>query len=435
MAAATKTNAAPDANAPDANAPDANALQSPAPRPRARGFRPRFVPIADGYIVGGIALATLRSIGWFAGLFLAFALVQAAKNVAMAEVPLSVAAQSLALQLPRIVLFTIPASLLYGTVATFSEMSARGEVTALSCGGMSLWRMLRWPLAFSVALTITAFWLQEVVVPDFELRKSNLTARAAELILETQKFKPIFTYNDNGTLARIVQAEKFDIRSKTIIKPVIQTFRPDGILKSEVRAQSAAWDGAQKVWIFREVSTRSLKAPGAKDDLTTVTSGAPIPQTTISTDQMPDPDKFDAGEKSARDQIENKNYEMVSWRQLNAYRAEQIAALPTLRSAQQNALRKEIRRETYGIHDKFATPLVAIAMLLIGAPLGVRPQRTASAGLAMGISLMVILGYYLFWTFCTQWGKGGGDAPVLAAYLPVIALSVIGLGLLIRKRR
>ena len=99
------------------------------------------------------------------------------------------------------------------------------------------------------------------------------------------------------------------------------------------------------------------------------------------------------------------------------------------------AIEREIRRETYGIHDKFATPLVVLAMLLIGAPLGVRPQRTASAGLAMGISLMVILGYYLTWTFCTQWGKGGGNAPVLAAYLPVAALSVIGIVLLIRKGR
>ena len=112
------------------------------------------MPLADGYVVGQIASATLRSIGWFAGLFLAFAMIQAAKNVATADLPVAIAVQSLLLQLPRIVLFTIPASLLYGTVATFSEMSSRGEVTALMCGGMSLPRMLRWPVIFAVALTI-----------------------------------------------------------------------------------------------------------------------------------------------------------------------------------------------------------------------------------------------------------------------------------------
>ena len=415
MAAATKT---------DAATPESSAAP-------ARRSRPKLLPLADGYVVGAIALATLRSLGWFAGLFLAFALVQAAKNVATADVPLAVAAQSLALQLPRIVLFTIPASLLYGTVATFSEMSSRGEVTALMCGGLSLPRMLRWPLVFSVLLALAAFWLQEVVVPNFELRKSNLTARVAETILETQKFKPLITYSDNGTPARIVQAEKFDIKSKTIIKPVIQIFRADGIVEFEIKAQSANWDSARQAWIFRNGSTRSPKDPTNKSDLNSVLSK--FPATVVTTDKMPNPDTFDEGEKSARDQIERKNYEMVSWRQLDAFRAEQIAQLPSLSSAGQSAMNKEIRRETYGIHDKFATPLVAIAMLLIGAPLGVRPQRTASAGLAMGISLMVILGYYLLWTLCTQWGKGGGNAPILAAYLPVAALSAIGVALLIRK--
>ena len=433
MAAATKTNAAatPDAATPDAS--DVAAFKAPTPHESARRSRPKLLPLADGYVVGGIALATLRSIGWFAGLFLAFALVQAARNISASELTFAIAAESLALQLPRIVLFTIPASLLYGTVATFSEMSARGEVAALMCGGMSLWRMLRWPLVFSLALTLFAFWLQEVVVPDFELRKSNLTARVAASILDNQKFKPLITYGDDGTPERIVQAEKFDVHTKTIIKPVIQIFRADGLVSSEIRARSASWDSAQQAWIFREGSTRSFKNPNDKDNLTTTLSD--FPTTVITTDQMPNPDSFDAGEKSARDQIERKNYEMVSWRQLDAYRAEQIAQLPTLSGKPQKAMRKEIRRETYGIHDKFATPLVAIAMLLIGAPLGVRPQRTASAGLAMGISLMVILGYYLFWTLCTQWGKGGGQMPVVAAYLPVAVLSAIGVVLLIRKGR
>ncbi len=414
MAVATKTNAATEAPV------------------SARGLRPRPLPIADGFLVGGIAGATLRSIGWFAGLFLAFALIQAAKNVTTADLPIAIAAESLALQLPRIVLFTIPASLLYGTVATFSEMSSRGEVTALMCGGMSLPRMLRWPLLFSVALSLMAFWLQEVVVPDFELRKSNLTARAAVAILDNQKFKPLVSYRDDGTVERIVQAEKFDIKNKRIVAPVIQIFRPNGTIETEIKARSAAWNPAEKAWVFYEGSTRSPREKADSEFDSTLSQSAEF---IVPTSQMPAPDSFDKGEKSARDQLAKQNYEMVSWRQLAAHRAEELVRVQTLNGEARSEVAKEIRRETYGIHDKFATPLVAIAMLLIGAPLGVRPQRTASAGLAMGISLMVILGYYLGWTFCTQWGKGGGQAPVIAAYLPVVALSVIGVVLLIRKGR
>lgn len=414
MAAATKIKRAPTA----ATAPGRS--------------RPKLLPLADGFIVGGIAAATLRSIGWFAGLFLAFAMIQAAKNVATADLPAAVAIQGLLLQLPRIVLFTIPASLLYGTVATFSEMSARGEVTALMCGGMSLPRMLRFPIVFAVLLTVFAFWLQEVVVPDFELRKSNLTLTVATAILENQKFKPLVSYHDDGTLERVVQAEKFDLKSKAILKPVIQIYGLNNTVETEIKAQSASWDSKRNAWVFTQGSTRTPREKGA-DNLESVLSE--WPQTVITTEQMPNPDAFEQTEKSARDQIERKNYEMVSWQQLNAFRAEQIENAKSLNGDSRRKVEKEIRRETYGIHDKFATPLVALAMLLIGAPLGVRPQRTASAGLAMGISLIVILGYYLLWTLCTQWGKGGGNAPVLAAYLPVAALSIVGFVLLIRKGR
>ena len=397
--------------------------------PSPKRSRAKLLPLADGFVVGSIAGATLRSISWFAGLFLAFAFVQAARTVAVSDVPIAIALQSLALQLPRIVLFTIPASLLYGTVATFSEMSSRGEVTALMCGGMSLRRMLRWPLVFAVLLTLLAFWLQEVIVPSFELRKSNLATSAAIAILQNQKFKPIVDYRDDGSLQRIVQAEKFDVKNKTVIAPVIQLFRFDGTIETENKAQSAAWDAEENAWIFRQ---GTLRAP--RDKGSTVTTLNQYDKLTVATDQMPAPDKLDGGEKSARDQIAKQNFEMVSWRQLAAFRAEEIARLPAVAGGEQKQLKKEIRRETYGIHDKFATPLVAIAMLIIGAPLGVRPQRTASAGLAMGISLIVILGYYLLWTFCTQWGKGGGKWPIFAAYLPVGVLTVIGVALLARKR-
>ena len=431
MAVATETQTAPAQSAP---------------------ARFKLWPLADGFLVGGVAGATFRSIGWFAGLFLAFAFVQAARTVAVSNVPINLALQSLALQLPRIILFTIPASLLYGTVSTFTEMSSRGEVTALMCGGMSLRRMLRAPLIFAAILTLVAFWLQEVVVPDFELRKSNLTVTAALAILKTQQFEPLVDKRDDGTLERVVQARHFDPFAKVLEAPTIQLFRPDGTLKIEIRARRAAWDARARQWVFQDGVTRPVPDNPAEPMVTN-----PFRQYALKTDQMPAPDKWAEGEKSARDQIDKQNFEMVSWRQLAAHRAELIAQLPAsngeanganANSANANGanandadanganarkLRKEIRRETYGIHDKFATPLVVMAMLLVGAPLGVRPQRTASAGLAMGISLMVILGYYLLWTFCTQWGKGGGQAPVFAAYLPVAIIALTGTISLLRK--
>lgn len=389
--------------------------------------RPKLWPLADGYIVGSVAGATFRSMGWFAGLFLAFALVQAARSVAVADTPWAIALQILALQLPRIVLFTIPASLLFGAVSTFTEMSARGEVTALMCGGMSLSRMLRAPLLLGLVLAGAAFWLQEVVVPDVELRRSDLTQRAAIAILKAQKFRPIVSYNKGGTVESILQATAFDPDKKTITDPSLQLFRDDGTVAVEIKARLAQWDGAERAWVFAQGVTR--KTSQAQDE-PTITD--PFVRLVLQA-TLPSPDKLGADSKGAREQLERKNYEMISWRQLWAYRAEQLAERPPLSGRERANAQKVIRAATYGLHDKFALPLVVVAMVLVGAPLGVRPQRTASAGLAMGLSLIVILSYYLLWTFCTQWGKAGGAGPMVAAYLPALALALTGLFLLWRK--
>jgi lipopolysaccharide export system permease protein len=58
--------------------------------------------------------------------------------------------------------------------------------------------------------------------------------------------------------------------------------------------------------------------------------------------------------------------------------------------------RRLISGATFGIHDKIATPLLCLALILVGAPLGLRPQR-ASAGFAPGMSLLIIMMYYFVW--------------------------------------
>jgi lipopolysaccharide export system permease protein len=89
---------------------------------------------------------------------------------------------------------------------------------------------------------------------------------------------------------------------------------------------------------------------------------------------------------------------------------------------------------TYGIHDKIATPLVCLAVVLIGAPLGVRRQRTAG-GFAMGLSLAALLCYYVVWTWAAQLGKGGYGSPYLLAYLPLVLTLSIGVVLMKLKSR
>jgi len=89
---------------------------------------------------------------------------------------------------------------------------------------------------------------------------------------------------------------------------------------------------------------------------------------------------------------------------------------------------------TYGIHDKAATSFVCLFLVLVGAPLALRQQR-AGGGYSMGISLVVLLIYYVLWTWAQALGRTGEVNPILFGYAPVLLTAAVGLVLFWKKNR
>ena len=434
-----------------------NSAPSPAPASpaggRARSFkespvrtRRGFWPLADGYLEANVLGWFLRGIMWFVGLFMAFVLVSGAQKVAQHKMDVALLAQFIALQIPRIVVFTLPAALLFGTVSTFNEMSGNGEVTALMAGGMSLKRMLRAPLALALVLAVVAFWLQESIVLQCELRRGALAASALQNTAASQIFPFIVKDKQTGHVQRIIQADDFDAKKLILTKPDIRINQENGS-SLHITAQSASWDKARGEWLLID-AYNALEPPPAKikqpDNANFTRSHFDVQR--LKTEMSLGPDDLSVSTRDLPGQLAAHNFEMVSLVELRAYRAQLIASAhkarqdyadmertgrvdAQLKSAfdvKARGYKAEEHAATFGIHDKLATPLIVFAMVLIGAPLGVRPQRTASAGLALGLSLMVLLSYYIVWTLTSQWGKAGGAQPLLPAYLPFVILAGVG---------
>jgi lipopolysaccharide export system permease protein len=103
-------------------------------------------------------------------------------------------------------------------------------------------------------------------------------------------------------------------------------------------------------------------------------------------------------------------------------------------AAERKKTLKTINSVTYGIHDKIAMPFVCIFLVLIGAPLAMRPQRS-SGGFSMGLSLVVLLVFYVLWTWALAIGRDGRINPVLIGYMPVGITAIVGLVLFWKKNR
>jgi lipopolysaccharide export system permease protein len=386
------------------------------------------IKVVDAYLLGEAVGNTLRGLTWFGGLLFAFAAITAVRSIVRDNLPLLGAVEFLGYSLPRIFLFTVPMSMLYGIVQTFSELSSRGELTALSAGGMSFDRMLRAPLAWALALAIFSFAVQESIVPWAEQGKTAVLQSQIVKSLKRQEGLTWIDQRPDNSMQRVIQADSFDPKTNTLWRPSIQIWNDQRQVSFQIQADLARWDNNKRMWLFVNPKTGSGYLANAQTGTESFTSESS--ETWIATDKVPEPLTFQSAGSSRAKILEKQDYEMVSLGDLLQYREQRQAALSQIRNKALRAdLEKRVRSATFGIHDKIATPLVCLALVLVGAPLGVRPQRS-SGGFAMGLSLAVLLVYYVVWTGATQLGKSGVAPPVFTAYVPLLVTTCIG-GLLV----
>jgi len=411
-----------------------------APHAVPRPWRKRFrlpMKIADGYLLVSVFDATLRGLIWFAGLLASFAVITAVRKVVADQLPVSVVFKLVAYQMPRVFLFTLPISVLYGTVQTFTDFSSRGELTALGVGGMSLPRMVRAPLVLGALVAILAFWLQEAVVPKAERQNRDVIMTNALNSQTPQQNFQMTDIGNNSRGGRIVMADVFIPKTRKLINPRIVLFNEDQQVGLEIIADEAKWDIAKGKWVFYQ--GRSRFTPRIKSTQTDISELPPatwMKFNQLDVDVLPDPKFMGDRVRSIQSHLEKKNYEMLSINDLKTYLDKQPKWLAEVSSPQiKSLIELRIKSLIFGIHDKIATPLVCIAVILIGAPLGVRPQRSASAGIAMGLSLATLLIYYIVWSWISQIGKGGLGNPYVLAYMPLTIILVISAILMKVKSR
>ena len=92
------------------------------------------------------------------------------------------------------------------------------------------------------------------------------------------------------------------------------------------------------------------------------------------------------------------------------------------------------RRQTRVLfHRKLAEPFTNLALLLVAIPLSLKYARTR--GVAFGMSLIVTLAWYLFYTFGQMFAQSGQLPVWLGAWLGNIVFAAVGAGLMLRRAR
>ncbi len=319
------------------------------------------------------------------------------KQISMYGIPFKIAFLIIILHLPSVFVMTIPMGVLLATVMTLNGLSLSSEITVMRACGIGINRIARPIFIFAIVMAFISFLTNETVVPVMTKQSTDLALYAFSK-KNIPEGKENFTFKevkDNGMLKRL-----FYVGECT-----------DGILHN-ITVLDASKDGTIQILQAREGNTKEEGWQFKKGAIYTVTNRGKALDTTLFDDTVI---KFgmDLSDEINRNLASEHNFIQL------------CSIIPKANEEDRAWL-------TISLFDKIALPVTTVVFVLIGVPLAITPPRVRyNRGFLF--SIFIIFAYYLVRALSISFGEAGSLTPALAAFMPDIVLTIIGVGLYYRK--
>ncbi len=372
----------------------------------------RHIPLLDRWLIAELISPLLFAVAAFTVVSLSVGVMfELVRKIVESGLPVLIAVQVLLQRLPSFLVISFPMATLMATLLAYSRLSANSELTALRSVGVTATRMIIPALALALVMSSLTFVFNDVVVP-----RSN---RSAEITLRRALGKSIATEKgDNIVYSRFGSVERPDGSSS---KGLLQLFYANRFLDGTMTgvtvldfsrvgftqmlvAKSANWNEQEAKWEFLNGQILTLTPSGSTTSADFDRYLYPLSAAPIRIAKLP---------KDAN----------------NMTVAEALQAEQLLQNAGDV---KEARRLQVRIQEKFTLPMACLVFGLIGASLGAKPNSRTSRSQGFGISVVLILVYYVLSFSFSSLGVKGTLSPLLAAWSPVL-ISLAGGGFLLRQ--
>jgi lipopolysaccharide export system permease protein len=370
------------------------------------------ISVMDRYIASELTQPFLFGVGAFTSVSLAIGtLFDLVRKVTDAGLPLGIAVQVLLLKMPEFISYAFPMSVLLAAMMTYSRFSSDSELIAMRSVGISVYRLVMPAVILSLLVTAMTFLFNEMVVPAANYQASATLNKALNAEKPTFQESNIF-YPEYGevtqpdgekirSLKRLFYANQFDgerMKGLTILDWSQQT------LNQIVTAESAVWNPAQNTWDFFN-GTIYIISPDAsyRNIVRFENQQLKIPRTPLDL----------AGK--------DRDTTQMNITQLRDY----------MEIIRIGGDAKKLRKLKVTLEQKISFPFICLVFGIVGAALGIRPQRTGKAT-SFGISVVIIFSYYLLGFITGAFGQLSILSPFMAAWLPNFFGLAVG-GLLLIK--
>lgn len=357
------------------------------------------VGLLDRYLWRQLRDLFLFGVAVFTTVFLINHLRLLAQLVLQRGAALLVAVELLVYRLPYFFAFSFPMAMLLAALMAVGRLSDSQEITAMRTSGISLSRIAASVVAVGLLVSLATFVFNEAVVPETEDRYRQAFMRVLNEPAPPEQTQVLFREEQEG-IESVYFVRRF-LRDAGQMEGVVVNQFERGELRRIIEAERARYLG--KEWEFQNGTMYLLTGP-----------------TTVATQFQ----RMRVGlQRTPREiAIPRREPAEMSIRELRAY-------IGILRRSGEDASRYVVDE-----HSKLAVPASAMLFALLAVPLGLRPHRSGRA-IGMGLTILVLIGYYIMISITLTLGQGGRLHPVIAAWLPNVILAAAGLLLLRRADR
>jgi lipopolysaccharide export system permease protein len=305
-------------------------------------------------------------------------------------------------RLPEIIVYTFPTSILLAAIVAFNRLSSDSEVTAFKSGGISFYRMVVPALLIGFFVSITTVSFNEIVVPRANNYATLLLDKARSINKPKIKEAISIPEYENGILKRNIFATSLDGH---MMKNVNVIEYDNSIFSRTIFASKAFWK-PEGGWVFVKGVMHNFDID---DPLTVLT--IKFDKEYINISYSPEELLITKRKKEPKD---------MDYLELSGYiKQRKKAGLETIDYLIQK-------------HQKFSIPFACFIFTLLGAPMGIKPTRGSSA-VGIGVSLFVVVIYYIILAIGQWLGSYSIVSPVIAAWMPNILIGIVGVFLLRTK--
>ena len=130
------------------------------------------ITLLDKYILKQVIEMFLMGVCVFTSIiFASDTFITLIKQISLFGIPFKVALMIIILNLPSVVVMTIPMGVLLATVMTLNGLSLKSEITVMRACGIGLNRIARPIFIFAIVMSVFSFIINESLVPVMTVKR------------------------------------------------------------------------------------------------------------------------------------------------------------------------------------------------------------------------------------------------------------------------